>query len=142
SLQPAGAGITKTCYFRGKLLFFLLAAVVCQSAIAQSVESIPLPSEAEKQEGVPTGKLEGPFNLSSNIFPGTKRQYWIYVPQQYDPAVAACSMIVQDGIGRAQEWRLPEIFDSLIHSKEMPVTIGIFVNPGVAPALKENAQPR
>ena len=26
----------------------------------------------------------------SKIFPGTERDYWIYVPAQYDPSTPAC----------------------------------------------------
>jgi len=91
---------------------------------------------------IPVGKVEGPFALSSNIYPGTQRQYWIYVPQQYDASKPACTLIVQDGKRRADEWRLPELLDSLIHKQEIPVTIGIFVTPGEVPPAKEHAQPR
>ena len=34
----------------------------------------------------------------SKIFPGTVRDYWIYVPKQYDPAKPACLYVNQDGI--------------------------------------------
>ena len=39
-------------------------------------------------------------------------------------------------------WRVPVVFDNLIHKKEMPVTIGIFINPGVVPAASDNALAR
>ena len=54
------------------------------------------------------------------------RDYWIYVPKQYDPAKPACLYVNQDGI----QYNAPEVFDELIHKKEMPVTIGVFVTPG------------
>lgn len=110
-------------------------------ALAQE-EDYPRPPEAEKRQGVPEGKVEGPFKLSSKIYPGTQRDYWIYVPSQYEASKSACTLIVQDGLRRAEDWNLPTICDNLIHSKEMPVTIGIFVTPGVVPPLKEDAQPR
>ena len=31
------------------------------------------------------------------------------------------------------DFRVPIVFDNLIHKKEMPVTIGIFINPGTVP---------
>jgi enterochelin esterase family protein len=31
------------------------------------------------------------------------------------------------------QYRVPVVFDNLIHKKEMPITIGVFVNPGVFP---------
>jgi len=63
---------------------------------------------------------------SSKIFPGTVRDYSIYVPQQYDPSKPACVHINQDGV----QFKAPEVFDRLIDSKEMPVVIGVFVAPG------------
>ena len=95
------------------------------------------------ESDVPSGTVEGPFQWRSAIFPGTVRDYWIYVPSQYDAAAKpACVIVVQDGLGRAKGWRLTEALDALIHTKEVPVTIGIFIDPGVVPAPHENAQAR
>lgn len=99
-------------------------------------------SDSKPQAGVPQGKVEGPHSLKSRIFPGTERNYWVYVPSQYKPDKPACLLVVQDGLGRAKAWRLPTVMDNLIHRGEMPVTIGIFVSPGVVPAPRPNAQPR
>ncbi|QDV24321.1 alpha/beta hydrolase-fold protein [Aureliella helgolandensis] len=121
-----------------------LVGAICWLPLAARAqeESYPVPPEVEQQEGVPTGKVEGPFDLTSELYPGTTRQYWVYVPAQYDAAKPACTMIVQDGLNRAKDWRIPQICDTLIHSQEMPITIGIFVTPGIVPASRENAQPR
>lgn len=106
-------------------------------------EEYPVHPDSKKKEGVPAGKVEGPFAFNtSKIFPGTERQYWVYVPKQYDQSKPACSLIVQDGLGRAKGWKLPTVMDNLIHQKEMPVTVGIFVTPGVVPAPHKNAQAR
>lgn len=84
----------------------------------------------------------------SRIFPGTYRDYWIYVPKQYDGSEPACLMIFQDGAGFVRNpgkpGYIPDIFDKLIASGDMPVTIGLFVDPGVAapPSNNEQAQPR
>ena len=46
-------------------------------------------------------------------------------------------MVFQDGDGyvnRKGQFRVPIVFDNLIAKKEMPVTIGIFINPGQASA--------
>ncbi len=109
---------------------------------AAQEEDYPIPAEAQKQEGVPEGQISGPFQLESKIYPGTKRRYWLYVPQQITPDKPACTLIVQDGLSRAEGWRLPQICDNLIHANEMPPTIGIFVEPGVVPAVTEQGQPR
>ncbi len=83
-----------------------------------------------EQPGVPKGEiLKFTFN-NSRIFPGTLREYWVYVPAQYNPASPACVYINQDGI----QWKAPTVFDNLISKNEMPVTIGVFINPGRVPA--------
>lgn len=120
----------------------LLGVVLPHHAWAQVDENYPAPPEAQRQEGVPEGRVEGPFNLSSKIYNGTDREYWIYVPAQYVAEKPACTLIVQDGLSRAQGWNLPQICDNLIHLQQMPVTIGIFVNPGIVAAVKEKSQPR
>jgi len=79
--------------------------------------------------------VEGPFVFKSRTFRNTVRQYWVYVPAQHDAAKPAAVMVFQDGhkyVNVEQEYRVPVVFDNLIHKKEMPVTIGIFVNPGHA----------
>ena len=45
-------------------------------------------------------------------------------------------------ISETGRWRAPIVFDNLIHKGEMPVTIGIFINPGVMPALSSDQQNR
>ncbi|GAB5402646.1 MAG: SMP-30/gluconolactonase/LRE family protein [Aureliella sp.] len=105
-------------------------------------ESYPVPPEAKRSDGVPAGEIKGPFKLTSKLYPGTERDYWVYVPAQYDAQKPACTMIVQDGLNRARGWKLPEVLDNLIHEKDVPVTIGIFVSPGVVAASKADAQPR
>ena len=83
---------------------------------------------------------------TSTIFPGTVRDYWVYVPAQYKPGQPAAVMIFQDGQGYVatgeDDWRTPIVFDNLIHKGEMPVTIGIFVTPGVLPGLSADQQGR
>lgn len=89
--------------------------------------------DSTPQPGVPKGRVEGPFLWKSLVFADTVRQYWVYVPAQYDPAKPAAVMVFQDGhkyVSTEQEYRVPVVFDNLIHKKEMPVTIGVFVNPG------------
>src|SRR5215813_514917 len=49
------------------------------------------------QEGVPKGEIRGPYTLPSQAYPGTQHTYWVYVPAQYEPAIAASLMIFQDG---------------------------------------------
>ncbi len=105
-------------------------------------DTYTLGPDSQLQAGVPRGKVEGPFIWKSTVFPGTWREYWVYVPAQYTKARPAAVMVFQDGhkyVNVEQEYRVPVVFDNLIHRKEMPVTIGIFVNPGHSSAtLPEN----
>jgi sugar lactone lactonase YvrE/enterochelin esterase-like enzyme len=87
---------------------------------------------------VPKGEIKKYTFTSSKIFPGTVRDYWVYVPKQYDPAKPACVYVGQDGIG----FKAPEALDQLIHKKEMPITIGIFVMHGRVPAPSDKALDR
>lgn len=99
--------------------------------------------DSQRQAGVPQGTVTKYTWNSSQIFPGTTRNYWIYVPAQYDPAKPACLMVFQDGGGYVNEtgaWRVPIVFDNLIQRKEMPVTIGVFIDPGILPARLPNQQ--
>lgn len=75
---------------------------------------------------VPRGEVTRYSFDQSKIFPGTVRDYWVYVPRQYDPAKPACLYVNQDGI----QYNAPAVFDELIAKKEMPVVIGVFVMHG------------
>jgi gluconolactonase len=82
--------------------------------------------DSKPQEGVPKGEVTKYSFNQSKIFPGTTRDYWIYVPKQYDATKPTCFMVFQDGI----QYNAPVVFDNLIHKKEIPVIIGIFVMHG------------
>jgi hypothetical protein len=87
------------------------------------------------QEGIPKGRLEGPFEFKSKIIEGTVRRYWIYVPAQYNEKkpVAANLLVFQDGQRATNpngSLRVPQAMENLIGKKKIPVTIGVFVTPG------------
>jgi len=107
-------------------VFILLRATVFAQAPAVKY---PVDSASVEHAGVPKGEvLKFTFDHST-IFPGTTRDYWIYIPAQYKPDKPACVYVNQDGI----QWKAPTVFDNLIDKKEMPVTIGVFVTPGKVP---------
>jgi len=87
---------------------------------------------------IPKGEVKQYAFDQSKIFPGTYRDYWVYVPKQYDPAQPACVYFNQDGV----QYNAPAVFDELIHKKEMPITIGIFVMHGRVKAPTEQAVDR
>ncbi len=92
------------------------------------------------QPGVPQGEIRGPFTLVCNVYPGTQHTYWIYVPAQYDPAAPASLMIFQDGQAfkdEAGDIHAQHVMDNLIYRREIPVMIGVFINPGRRPDQPE-----
>ena len=102
-------------------------------------------SDSIRKDGVPKGSVEKLLFADSKIFSGTVRDYWVYVPKQYDSVKPAALMVFQDGGGYVREngsFRTPIVFDNLIHAGDMPVTIGVFINPGVVPPIKKGAKPR
>ena len=64
---------------------------------------------------------------SNSYYPGTEREVQVYVPDAYDGTSAACLYVGLDGI----LCNAPHVIDSLIAAGKMPVTIGVFVQPGV-----------
>ena len=113
------------------------------SAFAADEDYKPGP-DAMPKDGVPKGKVSQ-REWTSEIFPGTVRDYWVYVPAQYDGKTPAAVLICQDGGGFVREngpFRVPTVLDNLIHAGDIPVTIGIFINPGVVPPAKAGQQAR
>lgn len=86
----------------------------------------------------PRGEISKHVFDHSQVFPGTTRDYWVYVPAEYDGKKPACLLVDQDGV----QFKAPKVLDKLIAKGEMPVTIGVFVQPGVVPATLGNALPR
>ena len=67
----------------------------------------------------------------STFYVGTERDYWIYIPKQYDAAKPACLMIFQDGVLYLFDMMQTNIaLDNLIEKKEIPVIISLFINAG------------
>jgi enterochelin esterase-like enzyme len=124
-----------------------LFAALCvhASAQTQNQEFNPdihyhLGPDSLPEEGVPKGEVRGPFTLPSEAYPGTTHTYWIYVPAQYDPSTAASLMIFNDGqafMNPEGDLRAQNVLDNLIYRREIPVMIGVFINPGRQPDQPE-----
>jgi gluconolactonase len=117
------------------VLSILAVGSIFAQAPNQQTESYPVSPDSKPQPGVPKGEvLKFTFD-KSKVFPGTWREYWIYVPAQYSPDKPACVYVNQDGL----QYEAPTVFDNLIHKKEMPITIGVFVMHGRVVATDANA---
>ena len=119
-----------------RLLLFV--ALVALALPALAVDDYVLGPDSKVQDGVPQGEVTKYVFDHSKIFPGTTRDYWVYVPKQYDPAKPACLMVFQDGI----QYSAPNVFNNLIARKEIPVMIGVFVMHGRVKALSDGALDR
>ena len=83
--------------------------------------------------GVPQGTLSPKHVHVSKIYDGMKSDYWVYVPAQYDPKVPAALMVFTDGqsyVRREGNLQALNVFDNLIATKKMPVTIFVMTSPG------------
>ena len=102
-------------------------------------EEYKLGSDSMRQDGVPQGTVTKDV-WHSKVFPETVRDYWVYVPKQYDGSKPACVMVFQDGhtyVGEKGDFCVPVVFDNLIHTGEMRVTIGVLINP-IESAFQKN----
>ena len=121
-----------------------LTAFFISATLGYSADDYPLGPDSKPQDGVPEGGVTK-HQWNSKIFPGTVRDYWIYVPKQYAADKEVCLMVFQDGGGYANtngQFRVPVVFDNLIQKREMPVTIGLFINPGEVPAAEAGQKAR
>ena len=101
--------------------------------------------DSQRHEGVPVGALTEHRWDESKVFPGTQRRYWVYVPAQYDDEHEANLVVVQDGwyyLDPDSEIRFAVVLDNLIHNGDIPVTIGVFVDPGEFPNERDPAERR
>jgi enterochelin esterase family protein len=125
-----------------KRRWFFLCLVVTVMVLPAPAEEHP---DRVVQPGVPQGKITSGQFHDSRLFPGTRRDYSVYVPAQYAAGEPASLMVFMDGSGYSNSkgaFRVPVVFDNLIHQKAMPVTIAVFVNPGTIAATAPGAKDR
>ncbi len=124
---PTGVGMAYNYYVDGKRIDRRQRS----GSLDDTYEAYPPNSETQADPAVPKGVLTKQANWKSVIFPNTDREWWVYVPAQYKPENPACVMIFQDGAGYREA--VSRIVDRLIAKGEMPVTVGIFIQPGNLP---------
>lgn len=125
------------------LFVFCPALLPAQIPVQPDYNNYPLGPDSQPQAGVPKGTVSGYILKPGRFYPGTPHNYAIYVPAQYDASKPAPFMIFLDGsqaLGNGM--RVPIVFDNLIAKHEIPPMIGIFVDPGILPALSATDQQR
>ncbi|WOI54773.1 alpha/beta hydrolase [Parvularcula sp. LCG005] len=101
--------------------------------VAAEPPEYPFTPDSLVQDNVAKGDLKGPFEFHSEVFDGTVRQYWIYVPQGYDAVSPPDLLVFQDGQRATNlngSLRIPTVLDNLIAKGDIPPTLGVFITPG------------
>lgn len=106
-----------------------LAGSTVKEAPAAAEEKSYVPPEI-KPEDIKPGEIKKFTFTESKVFPGTTREVTVFVPAQYDGSKPACVYVKTDGYNPKEK----EFMERMIATKEMPVTIGVFVRPGEVPA--------
>lgn len=121
-LQADGLGVDRKIFKQDQVR--VQAAQAGDEPYELAADSLPQPE-------TPRGSITEYRLDDSARFPGTKRRYWVYVPAQYTPDHPANLMVFQDGVTYlAPNVNAHVVFDNLIHRGEMPVCVGVFVEPG------------
>ena len=110
------------------------------TSITRAADDYTPGPDSKSQEGVPKGELiKGNYTSGEkSVFPGGYRDYTVYLPHQLDRSKPAPFMVLQDGGG----YSAPAVFDNLIHRKEIPALIGVFIGHSRVKAFTTNALDR
>lgn len=110
---------------------------------APSPQPYHLGPDSQHNPAIPHGTVTHYMLPPGAIYPGVPHAYWVYTPPHYDRSKPAPFMIFLDGSTFLRDTqRAPDVFDNLIAKHELPPLIGIFIDPGVLPALSDDAQSR
>ena len=75
----------------------LIIPLLLTTSSLLAADDYKLGPDSMRREGVPQGSIIHGTWKSDKVFPGTEREYWIYVPAQYDGKSEACVMVFNDG---------------------------------------------
>jgi gluconolactonase len=110
--------------------FLVVLLFICNqpTSCAQDISNKHYPYEPASKNlaDIPKGEVLHFSYNHSKLYPGTARSYWVYIPVDYKPENPACLYVCMDGV----LFNAPVVFDYLISKKEMPVTIGVFIQSG------------
>ena len=115
-----------------------MSAALRLSAQQPPAQQPPAPPPVARTPGAPEGEVVKAEFDRSQVYPGTWREYWVYVPKQLDRTKPAPVMVFQDGI----QYSAPIVLDNLIHAKTIPPMVGVFVMHGRVRAPNADALDR
>jgi enterochelin esterase family protein len=123
----------------------LVAVALVLAARPARADDYPLGPDSQEQPGVPKGTVEEFAWKTSQVYPGTERQCWIYLPAGFDKEKEYPLIVFQDGGGAVTPkggFRATVVLDNLIHKGEIPAMVGLFINPGNVPAALPGGKSR
>ncbi len=91
-----------------------------------------------KPENIKEGTIKQFSFTQSKVFPGTVRDVTVFIPAQYDASKPACVYVKTDGYNPREK----ALLETMIATKEIPVTVGVFVKPGTLPAPMKGSTDR
>lgn len=109
---------------------YIFLILLCVTSFGQD-SLYKLGPDSKRKDGIPKGvvtKYEWQSKMYNNF-----REYYVYVPVQYDSTKPVALMVFQDGhayVNDSGDFRVSIVYDNLIYQKKLPVTICLFVNPG------------
>ena len=110
---------------------FLLSLSIPHLATAGD-EKYKLGPDSQRQEGVPRGKITEHV-WRSQVFEGTIRRYWTYVPAQYNAGEEAAVMVFQDGhayVGESGQFRAPIVLRDQLGMDYAEIAATLDIPPG------------
>jgi enterochelin esterase-like enzyme len=95
------------------------------------VSEYHLTFESLPQEGVPAGQYFHFRWTSHTVYPGVTSSVYLYLPHGAEQAESVNLMVCLDGLYYVgEQCRATAVLDNLVHKGEIPMTVGLFHNPG------------
>jgi sugar lactone lactonase YvrE/enterochelin esterase-like enzyme len=116
----------------------LAGSAIASAPTGVNGEPPPYTPPTIKPADIPRGEIKKMTFSDSKIFPGTTREITVFVPKQYDGSQPACVYVKTDGYNPKEK----DLMETLMATKEIPVTIGVFVRPGDLKAPMPGTAPR
>jgi enterochelin esterase-like enzyme len=97
------------------------------------VSDYRLTLESLPRDDVPPGKYLHFRWTSHTVYPGVQSSIYLYLPHGAEEAESVNLLVCLDGLYYvSDQCRATTVLDNLVHSGEIPMTIGLFHNPGEA----------
>jgi gluconolactonase len=138
--EPSGADGNCPVYLRPMRPLLQMCAVLFFACMCHA-QTYPLGPDSQVKD-VPHGTVEKAVLPPGQFFPGTPHGYAVYTPANAGTRPLPYVVFLDGSSYLGDGLRAPVVLDNLIAAKAIPPMIGIFVDPGVLPAIRPDAQNR